>query len=92
MLHHEKIGELTCYQFFTMQSTWSNGGNKQKEFFFKNFKSCTKLFIRYIILCMNLHYIYNVAVLIQSRNFQFQENLDGIFPWLTVSDVMNFIN
>jgi len=40
---------------------------------------------------MNL-YIYNAAVLIQSGQIQFRENSEGIFPRLTVSDVMNIIN
>ena len=30
MLHHKEIGELTCYQSFTMESEPSNGGNNQK--------------------------------------------------------------
>ena len=29
--HHERIGELACYRFYTMERTWSNGANKQKE-------------------------------------------------------------
>ena len=50
MLRHEQIGEVTYYRCFTMESTWSNGGNKQKVvfyFIFLNVKSCTKLFIRF---------------------------------------------
>ena len=33
MLCHEQIGEVTYYRCFIMESTWSNGGNKQKEVF-----------------------------------------------------------
>jgi len=34
MLCHEEIGELTCYQSFTMESKRSNRGNNQNEIYF----------------------------------------------------------
>jgi len=41
---------------------------------------------------MNVHYIYNVVLLIQNGQIQFRENLEDIFPRLSVYDIMNLIN